>query len=453
MGPNVSPQNFLKKVTLLLRSYIALQTSYMSTLKVANTRFRNFNQVNGNLGSSITADLNPRARAVPGLIAAQQAAEQRFFTMTANQAFNVSFAYTAQEMIFNIMNGPGGDYTEVFNENALAALALNAEQTNLQNFTSSVKPITQVGGQTIVGQIGDFTSGPRRFHGDGLTPFDSYLQIDKAVQKDRALGQAPGPCGFYIHNTVTPVIGNTGLGQYALRRNDEFAQSWEVGSFGSPAINIYQSNLLPTHEVGTASLQGTALTVVSVDDPTGVAVTQITLSGAPNSSANAILAADLFKFIHTDGYSNVNEFIQYVYKDSYIPYAMRAKQKAASDGSGNVVLYLSEPICWAGGINQNINTPIVAGMRIMGTADHVAGGIIYGNSLYFAAPPLPEEWPFRSISIQDKETMLSMMLSSGALLGMNNRTTILYQLFATYLVPEYSSRVLFSKSQIAEQYS
>jgi len=100
-----------------------------------------------------------------------------------------------------------------------------------------------------------------------------------------------------------PAIVGTGLNQFAMQRNNEIANSWELGKFAG--TDWYESNLLPTHVSGTigdTAAPNNVMTVVSTNDPTGVNVTQITFSEPTSGTdANAIKAGDLFQF--NDGVS------------------------------------------------------------------------------------------------------------------------------------------------------
>ena len=45
-------------------------------------------------------------------------------------------------------------------------------------------------------------------------------------------------------------------------------RDWEIGSFGTPLVDYYQSNLMPLHTSGNTGVDQDTLTVVSVNDPT-----------------------------------------------------------------------------------------------------------------------------------------------------------------------------------------
>ena len=81
---------------------------------------------------------------------------------------------------------------------------------------------------------------------------------------------------IYLPDTVVPAVVGNGLNQFVPNRNDETAMSWEIGDFGTPRVEYYQSNLMPIHVSGDTGVNGQTLTVISTNDPTGQNVTQIT---------------------------------------------------------------------------------------------------------------------------------------------------------------------------------
>ena len=444
---NNLPTNVLQNVSLYLRSYLAIQKNFTSLINRANKRFDKFNKVPGNLGSTVTFDSPPPALSSPGLIANRFPAQQNIHTLTVDQAANSAIAVDMQQLIFNMKNAPGGNYLQVFGSSMVQALSTTMEETGLRTFISDVRPMTQVGDQTIISAYGNANSGPNTFYGDGINPISSYQQLEQAVMLGRTTGQAPTPADMWIPDFARVPIINSGLGQFANNRNNETAMSWQIGEFGSPRTTVFQSNILPFHVSGTTGILQQTLTVLSVNDPTGNNVTQITLSGANTTDANAVQAGDMFTFVAQSGYVTPKFLTQFGYFPSVRTYQVRATVQAASSG-GDVTITLSEPINWAGGLNQNCSTPIIAGMQMKGLPSHKAGGVVYGNALYLAVPQLPEEWPYLSVSEMDPDTKLSFMLSYGSLLGQNVSQVILYQISGWLGVSKYMDRLIFP----AEQY-
>lgn len=443
---NPLPSNVLQNVSLYLRSYLAIQKNFTSLINRANKRFDKFNKVPGNLGSTVTFDSPPPALSSPGLIANRFPAQQNIYTLTVDQAANSAIAVDMQQLIFNIKNAPGGNYLTVFGSSMVQALSTTMEETGLRTFMSGVKPMTQVGDQTIISEFGNALSGPNTYYGDGINPISSYQQLEQAVMLGRTTGQAPTPADMWIPDFARVPIVNSGLGQFAQSRNNEAAQSWQIAEFGSPKTTVMQSNILPFHISGTTGIQQQVLTVVSVNDPTGNNVTQITFSGANTTDANAVRAGDMFTFKPQSGFITPKFLTQFGYFPSVRTYQFRATVTAASSG-GLVTVTLSEPINWAGGLNKNCSTPIIAGMEVSTLPSHKSGGIVYGNALYLAVPELPEEWPYLSVAETDPDTKLSFMLSYGSLLGQNVSQVILYQISGWFGVPKYMDRLVFPAEQ------
>lgn len=435
------PNNILRNVQLYLRSYLALLQNYSCHVGTFNKRFNNFDTFPGNLGSSTTYDLPPVFTSAVGLVAADQPAVQRVATLTVNQANNVSIVMSAQEIIFNMKNGVE-DYRKVFAKSGIAQLAQIIEGNVAQNWVSNV--VDQTSG------VADSTSGPARFYGNGTTAISSQQQLADMVMLFRTSGMAPESLDIYLPDYIIPSIVGTMANQFAPMRNEDILQSWMIGEFGTPADNYYRSNLLPIHTSGNTGVLGQTLTVVSTNDPTGQNVTQITVSGATASDANAIFAGDLFQFV--DGVSGqpnqrllttIGQFV------SRAPYQIRAAANAAADGSGNVVITLPSnlPIVWAAGANQNISNPVVAGMQLLGLPSHRAGGVVGGQAAYLAMPKLPPETPFDSVTETDPDTGASLRMSYGSLLGLNQSKMILYEIHGSRVEPTYSSRIVVPLTQ------
>lgn len=254
---------------------------------------------------------------------------------------------------------------------------------------------------------------------------------------------------FYLPDTVVPAIVGNGLNQFVPNRNDDIAMSWEVGDFGTPLVKYYQSNLLPLHVSGDTGVNAQTLTVISTNDPTGQNVTQITVSGATASDANAVYSGDLFQF--KDGVSNALPNMRYLtfigHSPSANPVQFRAVANAPANASGNVTISIFPALNWAGGANQNLNNPIAAGMQLLTFPSHRAGGILGGDALYMAMPQLPEQSPFDTANEYDAETGASLRLTYGSLFGQNQTGMIYDEVHGSVIVPEYSMRLLVPLSQ------
>ena len=435
----VFPSNILQQVQTYQRSSLGLLLNYYCHISTSNKKFKDFNNIQANLGSTVTFDLPPRFTTTASLVAAWEPAVQRVLNLNCDQANNTSFTVTAQQRIFNLEKGEE-DYMKVFGKSAIAELANMVEANIALNWDSGV--VSQVDGTT------NTFSGPYRFFGDGSTPITSYQQLATAIMYFKNYGSVQEGIKFYLPDTLNPYIIGNGLNQFAPERNNKDAMSWELGNFGSPVVEYYNSNLLPIHISGDTGVSMQTLTVVSTNDPTGQNVTQITVSGATNSDANAVFDGDLFQF--KDGVSGQPNlrFLTFIgHSPSANPVQVRAVTNSGANGSGVVTINITPALNWAGGANQNLNNAIVAGMQLLTFPSHRCGGILGGDALYMAMPQLPDQDPYPTANEYDPETGASLRLTKGSLFGQNQTGMIYDETHGSVIVPEYSMRLLVPLSQ------
>ena len=433
------PSNILQTVQTYQRSSLALLLNLCCHLSTANMRFKDFDKIQANLGSTVTFDLPPRFTTSAGLVASFQPAAQRVLNLTADQANNTSFAVTAQQRIFNLEKGEE-DYMRVFGKSAIAELANLVESNVALNWASAVN-------SQLTNTLNTF-SGPFRFFGDGSTQLSSYQQLAQAVMFFKNFGAVADGMKVYLPDTVVPSIVGNGLNQFVPHRNDEIAMSWEVGDFGQPLVSYYQSNLMPIHVSGNTGVNAQTLTVVSTNDPTGQNVTQITVSGATNSDASAVFAGDMFQF--KDGVSNQPNmrYLTFIgHQQSANPVQIRATANAGASPTGQVTISIYPALNWAGGANQNLNNAIVAGMQLQTFPSHRCGGILGGDAFYVAMPQLPEQSPYDTANEYDPDTAASLRLTYGSIFGQNQTGMIYDEVHGSVIVPEYAMRFLVPLSQ------
>ncbi len=435
----VFPNNILQQVQTYQRSSLGLLLNLCCLVSTANTKFKDFDKIQANLGSTVTFDLPPRFTTTAGLVASFEPAAQRVLQLVCDQAANTSFAVTAQQRIFNLEKGEE-DYMRVFGKSAMAELANQIEANLALNFVSGVT-------SQLNSTVNTF-SGPFRFFGDGSTPITSYQQLSQFIMYFKNFGSVAEGIKFYLPDTVVPAIVGNGLNQFVPKRNDDIAMSWEIGDFGTPLVHYYQSNLLPIHVSGDTGVNAQTLTVISTNDPTGNNVTQITVSGATASDANAVFQGDAFQFKDgVSGQPNMRYLTFIGHSPSATPVQFMATANAAANASGNVTISLNNPLNWAGGANQNVNNPIVAGMQLLTFPSHRAGGIVGGDAFYIAMPQLPEQSPFDTANEYDPETGVSMRLTYGSLFGQNQTGMVYDNTWGSVMVPEYTGRLLVPLSQ------
>lgn len=435
----VYPSNILQQVQTYQRSSLALLQNLCCHISTANTKFKDFDKIQANLGSTVTFDLPPRATTSAGLVASWQSATQRVQNLVCDQANNAAFSVTSQERIFNLEKGEE-DYMKVFGKSFIAELATKVEGNVAQNWDSSVR-------SQIDGTLNSY-SGPYRFYGNGSTALSSYQQLAQAIMFFKNYGAVHDGIKMYLPDTVVPSIVGSGLNQFVPRRNDEIANSWEIGSFGTPLVDYYQSNLMPLHVSGNTGVNQNTLTVVSTNDPTGQNITQITVSGASTSDSQAVFSGDLFQFQDgVSGQPNMRYLTFIGHFPSANPVQFRVTADSVSDSSGNVVLNIFPALNSAGGQNQNLNNAVAAGMQIKGLVSHRAGGILGGDAMYLAMPRLPEQDPYATSSEYDESTGVSMRMTYGSVFGQNQSGLIYDETHGSVVIPEYSLRMIIPLSQ------
>ena len=408
------PNNILQQVQTYQLSNLAYLQNLNCFVSTANTKFKNFEKLTANLGDTVTFDLPPRFTTAASLVATFQSADQRVENLTVDKAINVSYAFTAQQFIFNVE-----DYMKQFGKAAVMEMSAEIE--------SDVASVC--------------VEAPYRFYGDGVTQINSYGQLAAALAMYRNYGAAKDDTKFYLSDIAQSAIVNTGLNQFVPRRNDETANSWDVGNFDR--AEFYVSNLLPVHTAGTIGEDGTTLTVVSVVKDANDAVIQIVFSGA-GTDADAIKEFDKGQFVDgVSGQPNLRYLTFIGHKVSSNPVQFRVTADSASSG-GNVTVDVYPPLKASAGNTRNLNHAIAAGMQVTFLPSHRAGVITAGNPLYLGMPMLPEEVPFPTANEIDPDSAVSLRMYYGSLFGQNQRGIIQDCIYGYRLVPEYSMSVIFA---------
>ncbi|HEX4044220.1 MAG TPA: hypothetical protein VHZ76_00960 [Gammaproteobacteria bacterium] len=416
--------NILQAVQTYQSSALGILENLYCFINTANKRFKDFNTMTRNLGDTVTFDLPPRMVANLGSLVVSnfEAVQQRVQTLTVGgadafgtvQAATVPFAFTAQELIFNIDNN---DYREKLELAAMSEL-----------------------GAVIEGNVAKtILTSPYRFYGDGVTPINSFGQLAQGLANFRDFGSVSYMTRGYLSNLAIPGVVNSGLQQFALNRNNELANSWELGEFDN--CEWYQSNLLPIQNAGNIGQNGTVVTVVSIDS-TG---TLLTVSGAGTSDANAIKANDLLQFQdNVSGQTNIRYLTFTGHQVSGSPVQVRATANAASTSGGQVTISVYPPlISTQGDLNQNISTQITSGMQLKALPSHRAGMIISGDAFFIGMPQLPDQEPFPTANKADQDSGAAIRFTYGSTFGQNQTGFIYDAIWGATIVPEYAMRVVF----------
>ncbi len=408
--------NILQQVQTYQMSGLAYLQNLNCFVHEANTKFKNFENLVANLGDTVTFDLPPRFTTTNSLVAAFQSADQRVQNLTVDQAANTAYSFTAQQFIFNVE-----DYMTRFGKSAIEELGAQIESNVAQNCVTHTY----------------------RFYGNGLTAINSYQQLAQALSQLRNYGSAKGMAKGFLQDTAIPNIINSGLAQFAEKRNDITANSWELGNFSN--CEWFTSNLLPVHIAGTEGQTQTTLTVVSTTLDANGAVTAITFSGTHAAlDPNSVKNFDKFQF--QDGVAGFNNlrFLTFVgHKVSAVPVQFRATADAASTGASQVTVNIFPALQAAPTNDQNLNYAIQPGMQVLVLPSHRAGMLYTGDAFYIAMPKLPEEVPFPTSSEHDADTGVSIRQYYGSLFGQNQRGMVHDCIWGSTLVDEYAMSIIF----------
>ncbi len=446
-----STTNTLVQVQVYNSSALGCLENECPILDVANKEFEKFENEAANLGSSTNFDKPPRFTYSAGLVAQFQPANQIVSTLTCDQAINVAYEFTVQDQIFNV-DKDVDSYMFKYGNQAVFTMGTAIESNLAQNLHSQVSVNTVVGAQTVPTGLLHYDSGPYRFYGDGFTPINSVQQLSQMKALFQRYGAATTKYVCILPNTAVPAIIGTSLNQFVPRRNEEMANSWDLGEWNG--IRFLESNLLPEHtsgNVGNASGSGNVLTVISTNDPTGANITQITCSGATASDPMALLSGDTAQFVSgVSGYNNVN-FLTYI---GNIPTSLPTQFRVttgtnlstpnvvAATSGGHVTFNIYPPLQATAGATQNISTNIVAGMKIQFSPTHQTGVLMSGDAFFVAMPRLKDQKPFDTASERSKNGV-AIRMTTGSLLGQNFTGTIHDCTWGSIMVPEYAMRMQF----------
>lgn len=412
--------NILQQVATYQSSDLAYLINLNCFVTTANTKFLNFEDKIGNLGDTVTFDRTPRYVTANSLVITSQASVQRVQTLTVNNAQNVAYNFTSQQILFNVE-----EYWDKFAKSAVEELAANIE--------ASVANVC--------------VQNTFRFYGDGVTPITTFNQLAKMLAFFRNFGAAKNDTKGFLSDISVPDIVGSGLNQFATKRNDETAMSWEIGSFAR--TEWYQSNLLPVHIAGTEGNEGSVLTVVSTTKNTNGEITAITFSGTDAASdPSSVLQYDKFQFSDNVGSFNNLRFLTFTgHFPSNSPVQFAAAATAASTAGSQVTVTLYPPLLpgavqAASSDTMNINYDILPGMQVTVLPSHRAGVVHSGQPLFLAMPMLPTQEPFYSASEYDEDTGVSMRCYWGTVLGQNLQVMVHDAIWGYTMVPEYAMAVI-----------
>ena len=436
--------NILQAVATYQKSSLGRLTNMYCFISTTNKKFKDFENFTGNLGSSVLFDLPPRAYANAGLVVSTfDTVEQRTQTLQVG-------GYDSAGSVLN-----GGAYDAFGNLNAANTnLAVSAEQLifNIDNnnyrtnFEDSC--MQELGSRIETSTAANIINGTYRFYTPGITvsnvPMEitTYQQVASALTKFRNYGAVQTQTEFFMSDLCQSQVVGSGLNQFVPRRNEESANSWELGNFNR--TEFYVSNLLPIHTAGTLGDDQSTLTVTAVTTDADGGISAITCSGA---GTGTVLRGDLAWFL--DGVSGQAD-ARYLTFIGHQPSANEVQIQITANATGvagSITFNIFPKLYSAAGKNQNVNRAITAGMQLKVLPTHRAGLICAGKPFFLAMPQLPDQRPCDTSSKADPESGAAIRMTVGAQLGANIYGTIFDAVWGVKLVAEYSLRVIFPLTQ------
>lgn len=432
----IVPTNTLQNVQTYQKTDIAYMVNSFVMVNIANTKFKDFENLQANLGTTVTWELNTRYRGGNGLIVDFEETIQNVQTMSCTQAKYVSSAFTDEQLVFNV-----DEYLSKFGTSAIHQLGSLVEEDLELNFISGMRS----------GGTGAFytDSGPYRFYGDGVTPINSFTQLAQAVADFKATGAAMGRFTGVLPQDIIPGIIGTGANNFTPKRGDDTVYNWEIGEWGD--ADWKTSNLTPTHIAGTIGQAGgtdAIMTVVSTNDPTGVNITQITFTEPRGASeVGAIKSGDLLYFVdNVSGFNNMRTLTRIGQSITNQPVQFRAISDATSV-AGTVTVTLCADSSLGGLVSapvakQNLNQAIQAGMKVKVLPSHRAGILMCDRPFYLAMPKLNNKSPYTTANEMDPDSGISIRHYYGSGFGNDTNGYIRDCLYGATLIPHMSMRII-----------
>ncbi|NTU69253.1 hypothetical protein HGB13_00270 [bacterium] len=429
---STTASNALQSVQTYQESGLAYLGNTYAYIANANKKFLNFEKLTANLGDTVTFDTQPLFSGTSSLVANFGPAAQKVETLTVNKEYSVAFAFSAQQFIFNAK-----EYMEKFGKSAQRKLATQVEKDCLSNILTSTY----------------------RYFGDGTTEINSYGQLARALAYYRNYGHTNDGIKTFIPDISEPAIVNTGLNQFVLKRNEESAQSWEIGNYSG--CDFLRSNLLPIQYSGSCGEKGDTLTVATIHRNSDNAIDYIVCSGVSTSTGDAVKAGDVFTF--QDGVTG-KQNVRFMTYEGQVPSSCPVQclvTTTAAVSSGSVTINLSpllydlyavETSAHNGTIDpdkaylQNVNITITTGTQIKVAKSHIAGTIVDGNAAFLAMPQLPEEIPYPTANLVDPDSALSFRQYYGSKFAENTRGMVHDCIWGNRIVPQYAMRICFPLS-------
>jgi len=328
--------------------------------------------------------------------------------------------------------------------------------------TNKASAITTLSNQIEQDSARTAALGGYRFFGNPIIQpgqLQSVGEVTNSVARMRSFG-GMGEAHYIMPLDVAAQVIQSGLQQFAPKRNDEIADEGEIGYLGGvDRVRFLQSTLLPIHTAGTMTTtdvainQGTGFTIDSVvvvapgaTAPNGT--TTFTLSGVTTGAT--IVENDMIQITPQAGSAPLRYLNYYAHDTlSLNPIQGRVTVGDTADGGGNITFTIEPALIFdASGVdvNRNLSRDIItggAGDKLVVTESHRAGAFFFTPFIKFVNPKLPSTDPFTSVSEVTDDSAISLRCYHGYVFGANTTQFVHDSLYGYGVAPEGVTRLVY----------
>lgn len=413
---SVNPSaNSLVQVQTYQRSSLGALYNQNPWINTANKMYNNFQTLVGQKGTTVNFDLPPRFVGVNSLVANFEPAAQRLQPLTVDKEYSVSYSFSAQQLIYNV-------------EDYMSRFGLGA--------------VVEIGNVVGASVAQNALTAPFRIFGDGRVALNSYQQYAQALANFRNFGDPGYPTCVYVDDVSIPAVIGSGLQQFVTGRNEDIANSWELGKFSN--AEFYQTNLLPVQIAGAYGQANLTLTITAISADG----TTITFSSSGGAQAIALAQYDILT-LDPNGAAGLF-FLQFTgYQTSAQKVQVRVQANTSGSGGGAVTATVYPPLI--SGVdqplnnNKNINLPLASlvGVTATSTGNHRRGLITGAQALFLAMPRLNDMDPFPTGNETDVKTGVTMRQYYGSQFGQNIQAMVHDVIWGSTAVPEYTMGIAY----------
>lgn len=395
-----NPYNSLISVQTLATLMASRLSIALPLIGTANKRFMNFQKEPAQFGDTISFRRPTYVMPNEGIVALDSPYQQRYVQISADYAITCAVTLSEVEQTFYDLDSQSilSDKQVSF----LDGIVRSCEYQFGKHITGTgygMKQDSKLGAP--ISKVYHTESGPVHWFGDETLPFLSYKNYLQAYKIFKKLGTfAPSSYAFY-DEVVGIDIKEELLKQYAPKRNDREAVTWEVADMQE--VKFTACTWLPTHIAGYVGQKKQTLTIKSLIQDAGSqriigfvcgGVTDVgaKTEGRAASITKAVVMGDIGRVIDEPGKPVLSAVEVSSGMPVGIPVQFKVEDDADSDASGDVSILIGPyPFNFLSNIEddpqKNFTGGDLVGRKIIIKGSHAASAIS-SDGHYFAAPAL-----------------------------------------------------------------